>query len=145
MRSLGTAKQMSVQYERRMSSGCAQCNTAYQVVKCRLSTMAHHTACAYRMCVSQPVNLCVRARGHVTAFSNTSCSLPKFCLFVFLLRDVSHAVFIKKNLFRYRVTACCLNKTDGAAIKWKETGSWCPLHTGLPGRESLQIAHAVTK
>jgi len=48
-------------------SGCAQSSTASHVVEHQLS-LQHNIVRAYRMRVSQPVNLCVHARGHVTVF-----------------------------------------------------------------------------
>jgi len=67
------------------------------------------------MRVSQPVNLCVRARGHVTVFIQNFVLLAEILPFRFVLCDACHAVSIKRNFFVATLRPSC--KTDTAANK----------------------------
>jgi len=65
---------------RTLCSGCTQSNTASHVVERRLS-LQHNILCVYRMRVSQPVNLCVRAHDHVTVFIQNFVQCCQMCYF----------------------------------------------------------------
>ena len=73
------------------------------------------------VCVSQPVNLYVHAHGLVMCqfLSNTTCSLPKSYLLIFLLCNASHTVSIKNKYFCYHVTAILFkyNKCSNKQVK----------------------------